>query len=111
MALAVACGKPEPTPVPTASPTATGGPEECKPVTYEQPKFATDDGTWRKADPETRKLLEVSAKYTEYLFSFPGVFAVGVGPGAITVRTKTAQPISAMWSTRYRVSWTGVQFR
>ncbi len=73
-------------------PTATSEPGECEPVTYEKPKYARDNRSWREADPERRKLLELSAKYVEYLFSFPGVFAVGPGAGRIVVRVDKDRP-------------------
>ncbi len=74
------------------SPTATSEPEECEPVTYEKPKYADDDRSWREADPERRKILELSRKYAEYLFSFPGVFAVGPGAGRIVVCVDKDRP-------------------
>ena len=47
----------------------------------EQPQYVTGPSVrlWRKADPEEKKLLEVKAKYRDYLFSFPGVVGLGVG--------------------------------
>ena len=69
----------EPAQTATTNPSPAGELGECEPVAYEKPKYANDDRLWKKADPEKKKLLEVKAKYSDYLFSFPGVFGVGVG--------------------------------
>ena len=61
-------------------------------MTYEKPKYATDDRSWRRADPEQRKIRELSVKYSDYLFSFLGVWGVGSGAGRIVVSVDKDRP-------------------
>ncbi len=67
-------------------------------MTYEKPKYASDNGTWRGSGPEFRRYLEVKAKYSDYLFSLPGVsevgarFRVGARPPSIVVSVDIDRP-------------------